>query len=111
MDPSHSNTTTALTPLSRFCWGRSPARELLNIPGTPSPEDLVIDYMLMNLGILAASLRLKPEDIVASKPVPDDSHPPKDNRPSPQPIGPRHGLEGVTIAESFYSPIRRTDFL
>lgn len=71
----------------------------------------MIDYMLMNLGILAARLRIKPEDVVSTVPVPDDSNPPKDNRPSPQPIGPRRGLEGVTIAENFYSPIRRTDFL
>lgn len=72
----------------------------------------MIDFMLMNLGILAAGLGIKPTDVVSTVPVPDDSNPPtKDNRPSPQPIGPRRGLEGVTIAESFYSPIRRTDFL
>ena len=71
----------------------------------------MIEYMLMNLGFMAATIGIKPEDVVATVPVPDDSIPPKGNSPPTQPIGSRRGFEGITIAESFYSPIRRTDFL
>lgn len=76
----------------------------------------MIDYMLLNLGFLASNIGLKPEDVVPnsahmSVPVPDDSIPPQ--APIGRPI--RQSLSRadvpMTIAESFYSPIRRSDFL
>jgi|GEM_PF-5481484 len=72
----------------------------------------MIEYMLMNLGFLATHLGTKPEDVTGHNVTPDDSVPPKPyTPPERQHVGPMRGTERITIAESFYSPIRRTDFL
>ncbi len=74
----------------------------------------MIDYMLLNLGFLASNMNLKPEDVVSMVPVPDDSAPPKpESTKTPARYGTGHirSYFPMTIAESFYSPIRRSDFL
>lgn len=70
----------------------------------------MIDYMLMNLGLVAAAIGLKPEHVDPSV-LPQQPAKQKDDPASPESTYRNRGLEGITIAESFYSPIRRTDFL
>lgn len=70
----------------------------------------MIDYMLMNLGLVAAAIGLKPEHVDPSL-VPPKPPEPAPQSPSQDLTYQHRGLEGITIAESFYSPIRRTDFL
>ena len=70
----------------------------------------MIDYMLMNLGLVAAAIGLKPEHVDPS------ALPQSPSATEPKILTGESNLqnrdfEGMPVVESLYSPIRRSDFL